>query len=144
MKTVKQLLQAKHSDIWTVTPEISTSDAAKLMADKGIGALLVIESGKLVGIISERDYLRRLILPGKSPHATPVREIMTPNVIYIQPEQTAEECMALMTEKHIRHLPVMQHGRLLGLISMRDVVRDLISEKEFVIEQLANYITTGY
>ncbi len=145
MKTVKQLLQAKHQhEIWSVTPNDSMYGAAKLMANKGIGALLVLEEDKLVGIVSERDYVRKLILNDKSAKDTSVREAMTKKVIYVRPEQSIEECMALMTEKGIRHLPVIDADELIGVISIKDVVKGLISEKEFIIEQLAHYSTAGH
>ena len=143
MKTVKQLLQAKPSDIWSIAPDAPVYDALKLMADKNIGALLVLEAGKLVGIISERDYARKLILKGKTSKDTPVREVMTTQVVYIRPEQTIEECMALIITKHIRHLPVLADDQLVGIVSIRDVVKDIISEKEFLIQQLENYITNN-
>ncbi len=141
MKTIEQLLQAKPSDIWSVTPDFSVYDAIKLMADKNVGALLVLEAGKLIGIISERDYARKVILKGKSSKETPVREVMTKHVIYIRPEQTIEECMALMTDKHFRHLPVYEGKNLIGLISIGDVVKAIISGQKIEIKQLENYIT---
>lgn len=145
MKTVKQLLQAKsQQEVWSVTPEASVYEAVKLMAEKDIGALLVLREGRLVGIFSERDNTRKLVLQEKSPRETPIREVMTRRVIYVRPEQTIEECMALMTKKGIRHLPVIEANQLIGVISIRDVVKDIISEKEFIIEQLAEYITTGH
>lgn len=140
MKTVRQLLQAKSQGILSVTPESTVFEALKVMADKGIGALLVLESGKLVGILSERDYARKVILKGKSSHDTPVREIMTDKVVYVQPGQTVEECMALMTDKHIRHLPVFDGERLVGVVSIGDLVKEVISQQEFIIKQLENYI----
>jgi len=112
------------------------------MAEKDVGALLVLDNaGQLAGILSERDYARKIVLKGKTSRETPVREIMTEKVVWVRPDQTIEECMALMTNKHIRHLPVMEEGRLLGVISIGDVVKDIISEQEFVIAQLENYIT---
>lgn len=146
METAGQLLQTKQSDIWSVTPDASAYDAVKLMADKDIGALLVIEGEKLLGIVSERDYITRLILKGKdkSPQDTPVTEIMTRRLIYVRPEQSVEECMAIMVEKGVRHLPILESGQLLGVISIRDVIKGIITEKEFMIEQLAEYITIGY
>jgi len=115
-------------------------DALSLMAEKEVGALLVLEGEKLVGIISERDYARKVILLGKSSKSTAVREIMTAEVICVRPEQTIQECMALMTESHVRHLPVLENDRLSGVISIGDVVKAIISEQEFMIEQLERYI----
>ena len=144
MPIVSQLLRSKGPEIWSVTPETSVYDAIKLMADKGIGALLVLEGERLVGIISERDYARKVILQGKSSRNTPVSEIMTSRVFYVQPEQSIEECMALMTDKHIRHLPVLQDGRLIGIISIGDVVKAIISDREIMIRELERYITGGH
>jgi CBS domain-containing protein len=141
MKTIQQLLQTKGYDIWSINPEAMIFDALKLMAEKKVGALLVLDAGKLVGIFSERDYARKVILHGKSSRNTPVREIMTERVIYVHLDQTIEECMALMTEKRVRHLPVMSGDQLVGVISIGDVVKAVISEQEFIIEQLENYIT---
>lgn len=138
MKTVRRLLQARSSTIWTTTPDTPVSEAMALMSAKDIGALLVTEGERLVGIVTERDVARRLA----ATHAAglPVRELMTGRVLYVRPEQSVEECMALMTEKHVRHLPVIEDGRLLGMVSIRDVVADMIAEKSFMIEQLENYI----
>ncbi len=141
MITVKHLLQDKGHGTWSTTPDSLVYDALKLMADKGVGALLVLEAGKLVGIISERDYARKVILHGKSSLNTPVKEIMTENVICVRPEQTIEECMTLMTDKHIRHLPVLQGDEVIGVVSIGDVVKAEIAEKNFLIKQLENYIT---
>jgi CBS domain-containing protein len=143
MKTVERLLEAKGYDIWSITPDASVYEAVKLMADKGVGALLVLESGKLMGIISERDCTRRVILKEKAPKDTLVREIMTSDVIYVRPDQTVEECMALVTAKRIRHLPVLADGQLRGIVSIGDLVKDIISEQEFMIQQLENYIKGG-
>lgn len=140
MKTVNQLLQTKGYDVWTISPEASIYEALKLMASKNIGALPVLEAGKLVGIISERDYARKSVLNGPLSLDTPVREMMTAEVVCIRPEQTIEDCMALMTEKRTRHLPVLAEGRLIGLISIGDVVKNIIFEQEFLIKQLENYI----
>jgi CBS domain-containing protein len=140
MITVKRLLEKKGSAIWSVTPHAMVYEALSVMAEKNIGAVLVIDNGVLVGILSERDYARKIILKGKRSVDTLVWEIMTPDVIFVNPEQNLEECMALMTEKRIRHLPVFSGDQLVGLISIGDVVKELISEKEFVIEQLENYI----
>ena len=143
MKKVRQLLNSKGNDIWSITRDTKVFDALELMAQKNIGALLVTESGKLVGIFSERDYARKVILKGKSSKNTTVNDIMSSNVVYIRPEQSIDDCMALMTGKHIRHLPVMDEEKLIGLISIGDVVKTIISEQEFMIEQLENYIKGG-
>jgi CBS domain-containing protein len=143
MKTVMQLLQTKGQDIWSITPDALVIDALKLMAEKRVGALLVLEAGQVVGIISERDYARKVSLLGKSSKTTPVREIMTQRVVYVRPEQTIEDCMALMTDKRIRHLPVLADDQLIGVISIGDVVKAVISEQEFIIAQLENYIIGG-
>jgi len=138
---VKNLFTDKHKKVWTVEPRASVYDAIVLMAEKEIGALVVFEGNKVVGIITERDYARKIVLQGKSSKETPVREIMTERVIYVNPEQTIEECMALMTAQHIRHLPVLDGDSLCGMVSIGDVVRVLISEKDFIIDQLAKYIS---
>jgi CBS domain-containing protein len=140
MRTVRQLLAAKGSAVHAVTPDTRIIDALRLMADKGIGAVLVVEGGKVQGIMSERDYARKVILKGKSSQETPVREIMTERVMYARPEQTVPECMALMTNKRIRHLPVLDGDRLMGVLSIGDLVKETISEQEFIIRQLENYI----
>jgi CBS domain-containing protein len=143
MKTVERLLEAKGYDIWSITPDASVYEAVELMADKAIGALLVLESGKLVGIISERDCTRRVILKERAPKDTLVREIMTSDVITVRPGQTVEECMALVTAKRIRHLPVLADDQLIGIVSIGDLVKDVISEQEFMIQQLEHYIKGG-
>ena len=141
MKTVRNILQVKGNNCWSIAPSDSVYDAMKIMAEKEIGALLVIEQDKLVGIISERDYARKVILQGRSSKTTQVREIMTARVAYADPDQGVEECMAVMTEKRIRHLPVMDGGRLCGVISIGDLVKSIIAEQKFIIEQLERYIT---
>lgn len=143
MKPIKQLLQTKGNAVWTITPDASVFDAIKLMSDKGVGALPVVDGEKLVGIISERDYARKVILQGRSSRDTPVREIMTTRVYYIRAEQSIEDGMALMTDKRIRHLPVFEHERMVGIVSIGDLVREIISQQEFLIGQLENYITGG-
>jgi CBS domain-containing protein len=140
MKSVKQLLQSKTKGLCTVSPETRVFEALKLMAEKDIGALLVVENGKLAGILSERDYARKVILQGKSSHDTPVREIMTERVVCVQPRNTVEECMALMTDKRIRHLPVLDNDKLIGVLSIGDLVKETISEQQFTIKQLESYI----
>jgi len=140
MKTVNEILEKKGNQIWSVTPEITVFDALKLMAEKEIGAVLVILDGRVVGILSERDYARKVALYGKSSLQMTVKEIMSANVIYVEISQSVEECMALMIHKRIRHLPVYEEGKLAGFISIGDVVKALIDEKEFVIDQLVHYI----
>jgi len=141
MKTVTDLLRTKGRDILSVSPEVSVFDALKAMAERNVGALLVVEEERLVGVFSERDYARKVILKGKASKEIPVREIMTSHVLYVRPEQTIEECMALMTDKRVRHLPVLEGEKLVGVISIGDVVKAIIAEQEFVIEQLQNYIS---
>jgi CBS domain-containing protein len=143
MKTVERLLEVKGYDIWSITPDASVYEAVKLMADKAIGALLVLESGNLVGIISERDCTRKVVLKERAPKDTLVREIMTPDVISVRPGQTVEECMALVTAKRIRHLPVLAGDQLMGIVSIGDLVKEVISQQEFMIQQLENYIKGG-
>jgi CBS domain-containing protein len=140
MKTVRDILREKGYDIWSVSADATVYEALQVMADKNIGAVLVLEEGRLVGILSERDYARKVILKGRSSLKTPVREIMTDQVFYVRPEQTVEECMALMTEKRIRHLPVLEDGRLVGVISIGDVVKAVVSEQQVTIQQYENYI----
>jgi CBS domain-containing protein len=144
MITVKQMLEEKGHQVWTVSPEATVYDALKIMAEKGIGALIVVENDRVVGIISERDYARKVVLKGKSSLETPVQEIMTSQVYGVSPESTAEECMALMTEKRIRHLPVMKEKKLTGVISIGDVVKSIISSQKITIEHLQNYIMGKY
>ena len=142
MKTVAQLLRTKGNEVLSVAPETAVFAALQLMAEKNVGAVLVLESERLVGIFSERDYARKVILKGKSSKDTLVREIMSSYVLYVRPEQTIDDCMALMTGKRVRHLPVLEdEQRVVGVISIGDVVKDIISEQEFMIEQLQNYIT---
>lgn len=143
MKFVRDVLNQKGREVCTVAPGSTVYDALALMAEKNIGALLVVEAGQTVGIFTERDYARQVVLKGKASKDTPVRDVMTPRVVFIRPEQTVEECMALMTDKRCRHLPVLEEGRLAGILSIGDVVKAVISEKQFIIEQLENYIASG-
>ena len=136
MKTVRELLQAKGHDIWSIAPDQTVYQALELMAEKNVGALMVIDADKLVGILSERDYARKVILKGRFSRETPVREIMTERVTYACPDDTIEECMALMAELRLRHLPVFEAGRLIGVVSIGDVGKAIISDQKFVIEQL--------
>jgi CBS domain-containing protein len=140
MKTVNEILEAKSHKLLSISPQASVLDALKLMAEKDVGALVVLDGEGLAGIFSERDYARKVILHGKSSKATPVSEIMTHKVVCVRPDQSVEECMALMTDKRIRHLPVLDDRKVIGVISIGDVVKELISEQRFVIEQLEHYI----
>lgn len=140
MITVGQILEKKGADVHSVGPETTVYDALKVMAQKNVGAVLVRSGVDLVGIFSERDYARKVILVGKASRETSVSEIMTRKIVYARPDLTATEAMALMTDKHIRHLPVMEQGRLVGVVSIGDLVKSIISEQEFDIRQLENYI----
>jgi len=140
MKQVKHILGTKGYDVWSTTPDASVFEALELMAAKHVGALVVLKGGRVVGLISERDYARKIILKGRTSRETPVKEIMTSRVIYVTPDQTIESCMALMTETHIRHLPVMIDERLIGIVSIGDLVKAIISDQKALIEQLENYI----
>lgn len=141
MEFVSQLLADKGHDVWSVEPETTVLDALQLMAERRVGALPVVDKGSLVGIFSERDYARKVILKGKSSKNMPVTEIMSADVISVTPNQSIEKCMSLMTDKRIRHLPVMDGEKLLGIISIGDVVKAVIAEREDVIEKLEQYIT---
>ena len=142
MKTAAHVLKAKSDHVvHTVGPTVSVFDAIKQMADKNIGALLVVEYERVVGIVSERDFARKIVLVARSSRETLVRDIMTSPVMYVRPEHSSEECMALMTKNRLRHLPVMDNGKLIGLISIGDLVKDIISDQKFMIEQLEHYIS---
>ena len=142
MKTVAQILKAKPTqDIFSASPKMTVFDAIKLMSEKNIGALLVTDGDKIVGIFTERDYARKIALKGHSSRSTPVGDIMTSHVMYVRPSQTNEECMALMTDNRIRHLPVMDQGKLIGILSIGDLVKDVICEQKFIIDQLEHYIS---
>jgi CBS domain-containing protein len=141
MTTAAQILNSKpDKTIYTTTPAASVFDAVKLMAEKSIGALVVMQGETVVGLITERDYARKIVLMARSSKETPVRDIMTSPVMYVRPDQTSEECMVLMTENRVRHLPVMDKDKLIGLISIGDLVKDVISEQKFIIQQLEHYI----
>jgi CBS domain-containing protein len=140
MNNIEQLLAAKSADVWSIDPQATVYDGLKLMAEKEIGALLVIDDGKTVGIMSERDYARKVLLQGRSSHDTTIEEIMTRPVVTVRPERTIEECMELMTLKRIRHLPVEDDDGLRGVVSIGDLVKAIISEQQTVIEQLEHYI----
>jgi CBS domain-containing protein len=142
MKSVALILKAKADQtIYTIAPAASVFEAVKLMAEKNIGALVVMEGEEIVGIITERDYARKIVLMARSSKDTPVRDIMTASAMYVSPAHRSEECMALMTENRVRHLLVIDNGKLIGLISIGDLVRDTISEQKFIIQQLQHYIT---
>jgi CBS domain-containing protein len=140
MKTARQLLEEKNELVVWVAPDARVIDALRSMADKDVGSVLVIEQGKLKGIFTERDYARKIALVGKTSSGTLVGEVMTGKVVFVRPSQTIDECMAIMTEKRCRHLPVLDGDRILGVISIGDCVRETISEQEFIIHQLENYI----
>lgn len=141
MKLVKHLLDSKGRDIVSIVQEASVFDAIKLMADRAVGSLLVMEGDELVGIVTERDYARKVIIKGRSSESTPVADIMTTQIATASPEQSVNECMSLMTEKRIRHLPVMIDGKVAGLISIGDLVQAIISDQREEIEQLEQYIS---
>jgi len=143
MRTVEQLLQVKGSDIWSIAPQTTAYNALQIMAEKNVGALLVMEKEKLVGIFSERDYARKVILKEKSSKNTSVGDLMTREVFYINADSTLEESMALMTAKRIRHLPVLKHNQLIGIVTLGDVVRQIITDQKFAIRELEKYITGG-
>lgn len=142
MATVRQVLEEKGDTVWTIGPDASVYDAVALMAEKEIGSLAVMQGGRLVGLITERDYARKVILMGRASKDTPVRDIMTTRVIYARPDQSVEECMAVITDQRVRHLPVLENGRLIGLVSIGDLVKSIIAEQQFTIEQLVQYITS--
>jgi len=144
MITVRQILEEKGHQVWTIGPDETVYKALMIMADKDIGALVVVENDQVVGIVSERDYARKVVLKGKTSLDTPVRDIMTPQVYFVNPDCSAEECMALMTEKRVRHLPVMENNKLVGVISIGDVVKSIISSQKVTIEHLQNYIMGKY
>ena len=140
MKTVSQLLQGKSGGVLSVTPEARVFDALKLMAEKNVGALLVMNGDTLLGILSERDYARKVILLGKSSHEIAVRDIMSDKVITVTPEQTVDGCMALMSGRRFRHLPVVDKGRVIGVLSIGDLVKAVIEDQQQTIRQLESYI----
>jgi CBS domain-containing protein len=142
--TVRLILKQKGQNVWHISPEACVYEAIEIMADKFVGALLVISEGKLVGVVSERDYARKVILQGKSSRQTQVKEIMTSPAIFVTPEQTVQDCMRIMTDKHIRHLPVVEDGKILGVVSIGDLVKWMISAQQQTISQLHNYITSKY
>ena len=140
MITISQILKEKGNEVWSVAPDVSIQEALQLMTEKRIGAVLVIDSDKVVGIFSERDFARQVVLGNGISLGDPVSKAMTKTVYYVNPEQTIDECMALMTQKHFRHLPVLQDNQVLGIISIGDVVKTMISEKDITIRGLENFI----
>ena len=144
LRTIGQLLQTKGSQIWSIEPQATVYRALQIMAEKNVGALLVIDRDQLVGIFSERDYARKIILKGKASKDTLVSELMILEVFYIDTNATLQECMALMTAKHIRHLPVLENKQLVGIVTLGDVVQQIIVEQKFTIRELEKYITGGY
>ncbi|RJQ40400.1 MAG: CBS domain-containing protein [Anaerolineaceae bacterium] len=139
MKTVSDILKSKGNAVYSITPNNTVLDALKIMAEKGIGAILVMEGGEVCGIFSERDYARRVILQRKT-EATPIREVMTEDIYFVHPEQTVDECMAQMTDKHIRHLPVVEDEVVVGVISIGDLVKTITEDQADLIRNLEDYI----
>lgn len=142
MKTLEMLLKTKGRDVWSIEPQDTVFRAIEMMNEKGVGALPVVQGEKLVGILSERDYARKVILKGRSSKETRVEDIMTRDVICVDIQRNVEECMAVMTGKKVRHLPVLEEGRMVGIVSIGDLVKTIIDEQQFLIEQLENYITS--
>ncbi len=141
MHTIGQLMESKGKDIWSIASHATVFEALQIMAEKNVGVLLVIDDGEVVGIFSERDYARKVILKGKSSKDISVGDLMTKEVFYIRSQNTLQECMALMTAKHIRHIPVFENNQLIGVVTLGDVVKQIISDQEFTILELEKYIT---
>jgi CBS domain-containing protein len=142
MKKIKEVLDSKGRDVLSIAPDTSIYEAVTLMAERGVGALLVMEGDRLVGLVGERDCAWKVMLEDRSPRETDVKQIMTKNILCVEPEQTVEEGMALMTDKRIRHLPVVNGDRVEGIISIGDLVKAIIADQQFVIEQLEHYVTS--
>ena len=141
MQTIRDILKVKGTDVWCVEPDATVFDALRRMAEKEVGALVVTEGAQVVGLISEREYARKVVLEGRTSPTTLVKEIMISPVVYIHLDQAIEECMSLMTEKRTRHLPVIEDGKLVGLISIGDIVKSIIADQQFLIEQLVRYVS---
>ncbi len=147
MTAVTEILKAKGAcdvAVYAIAPTATVLEALQMMADKRVGALLVMEGESIAGILTERDYARKIALLGRTSVSTLVRDVMTQHVMYVESTQTSEECMALMTENRLRHLPVVDNGRLIGLVSIGDLVKDIISQQQFIIKQLEHYISGGH
>jgi CBS domain-containing protein len=144
MTTVGNLLTTKGREIWSIAPDNSVFEALEMMAEKNVSGLLILENDKLVGIFTERDYARKLALKGKFSKDTKVNDLMTKNILYVETQNTLEDCMKLMTVKRIRHLPVLEDSRLIGILTIGDLVKQIISEQKTTIHQLENYISGGY
>lgn len=142
MRTVRHLLEAKSADIYSISPEASVIDAVRQMAERGIGALLVMDGPRLVGIVSERDYARKVVLQGRASVNTPVSAIMTAQLVTVRPEDTVDRCMAIVTERRIRHLPVLRGQELVGLVSIGDLVKAVIEDQQVELDHLQRYITS--
>ncbi len=143
MKKVWEMLQTKGHDVYSIEPGASVYEAIELMADKGIGALMVMEGSNLVGVLSERDYARKVILQGRSSRDTLIKDIMTTRIMCAEPQHSAEECMAMMTEKYVRHLPIMEGDKLVGVISIGDIVKSIIEGQQLYIDQLERFVRGG-
>jgi CBS domain-containing protein len=144
MYTVRDLLRAKGSEVWTIPADTTVYRALELMAEKNCGSLVIAEGARVIGMFTERDYARKVILHGKSSKTTNVGELMTKDVLFVSPDDTIENCMALMTDKRLRHLPVLENGKLAGIVSIGDVVKQIIADREFTVRELERYITGGY
>lgn len=142
MRTVRHLLEAKTPEVFAIGPDVPVIDAVRLMADKSIGAVLVMQGGRLVGILSERDYARKVVLQGRASSDTPVRDIMTANVVSVGLDDTADHCMQIVTERRIRHLPVLDNGAVLGVVSIGDLVKAVIEDQQLELDQLQRYIAS--
>ncbi len=143
MSNVREILNKKGNTIWSVSPQDTVNDTLKLMAEKNVGALLVLEGRKIAGIFSERDFARHSAKRSLRTEEVPIKDMMTSRILYVSPTQTTEECMSLMTAKHVRHLPVIEDDKLIGLISIGDVVKQVIEDQKFSISQLEHYVTGG-
>jgi CBS domain-containing protein len=142
MSTVRNILQQKGNLVFSISPDSSVYEGLEYLQEKNLGGLVVVENGKLIGVFTERDYARKVILKGRASKETLVRDIMDTNPVFVNPDNTLDDCMQLMTNKFIRHLPVMENGQLIGVISIGDIVKYIISEKDFIIENLEHYVTS--